>query len=610
MAAQEATDTSMALQIGNLKGNHGYSCAECRVPLPDWGYKCDICAQYACAACFQRREIREKHEHQQPDPQQLLLQGAVADAQLALDPALDGNTGDPQLHCSADANSNAAPVPKKYPDPPADTATHCPSCGWKRTASSLDTKLRFLQANKRALDWYELNQISASGKDAHCVMSQSAIREVTLVFLQRNVKDPCSAIEAQAWPRVCQDYKAMLTVAAFAPPPEPAKPLARFGTPEQNQARETQIRDAWKPPAEIVLTDDKLPVSFATLLQRYTGDGSNAKNAANLTVNGAPADLAGALDAQSCPGDQALLHFDLKGQGVDLPVKILRQNTSEKQKTKRGDFLSKFPKELREPAETLIDGNGLVTVRVKVKSADGVDGDFTIFTRTIERDGTTASDKYQDFRGGQPVGQEVSGTKSPQKPAKKPFPENVFSNLMRAELMEGNQCAYCEDLQGAFTLPQRVALFEQGGLPPEFVGLHLLKKIEDAGGIRQFMDEWLNRVVNELQKDLTRLCEEAKAEAAKAKAPAKQPAEKKAAATEAEIEQAVADAIAAMGQEFTSLAVTIAAGKILAAQNKAGDNDSMKARVKAQLQALVDQKLLVAGPAAKGVIPYTRSQHQ
>lgn len=560
-----------------------YVCANCdQLQRKDWGYECDVCGILACYSCFHElAEFRLAHEHNQAKPVSdpvVLGNVLVQDAQLiaSIEPA-----------SSSSSTKGACPNLSKQsaPDRPDDTrsdipaATRCPSCGWDRNASSLDSKLGTLQRNGRPFNAYELNAVSAPGRDAHSVVSQHMLRTVTHEFLAQ-FRDAGPCIPLESWNVVGEQYKSRLMAACReAPPGDVLKELrktTRYGTPDANERLAAKIQAEWKEPASIELCDDELPVKLGFFLRRFTGDERLLKKIENLQMDGTSATMDTLLTGE------AVLNFDYGKVPVTLQVEVKTPKISSAQEKRWKDYVGKFPKERRQPHTITVDQDKL---RIEVVVNDE-DGNSTKHTRVIGRKGEKLHEESQRIIDGQP-GEITKVSDVPERPRPKQFPENVFSNLMRKELILGNQCTYCETLQGAYTLPQRYDqwLHDKDNTPEEFVSRDLMNRIRNAGGIDAFMTVWLDAVVAELRKDLTRLCDDeikvkASATSSSSLSPsvASQGSKRavKPVATDSEVEKAILASILASDKEFTNADLIKNAGILLGKAGKSSNNDALR----------------------------------
>jgi hypothetical protein len=647
-------------------------CVNCGATLWDWGYRCNVCGATACYRCYHNdRALNAAHEHPQPTPsvvaapdqsqpvlatiqsQPARVQHAtVVDRRLTTEPALASSHAVLAANCGGPAESPAI-------KPSSDDKDRCPSCAWTREATSTDSKLTLLESlareTKTAATWYDFNQKSAAGKSSHCIVSQSLLRTTTRGFLSKwKDRSPCDLLADTDWPAIAAAYKKALAGAASAPlpddvPAEMAK-TKRHGKPEANSQEVAALQARWKEQQKalqqgpIPIPDDMVgSYTVSDLIQRYTADGSLAKFIfLNAVTNGVPATLNGEqltretvyvpkkglgdkdterpLTAADFPKDVATLVFHDGKETVTLTFRIERKDTSPKQLKAKLDFISKFPRERREGFPTRVEQAGEnIKVTVRVNGADPES--YNLYKREIDRQGKTVSDKVTKVVEGvaQP---ETDATDAVQR-IEQAWNDTVFNNLMRDTLTEGTQCDYCERLQRDYSLPQRYQYWkDHSGTAPEFVSLSLIEKVEAAGGPDKYLDKWLDGVVAELKVDLTRLCEEDKkrrAEAAAAasavgpsgqKAAAKPAAkkEKEPEASTGEMDAAIDAAIKEAADQFTSLELTIAAGRKVSALGRTQVNKYMKDKIKEKLDAMVLAGKLTAGAPTKGNIPYERTK--
>jgi hypothetical protein len=332
----------------------------------------------------------------------------------------------------------------------------CPSCLYPREASAAEAKLHHLERTGQPLTKTALAGVKMSGKDAHCVLPQTLLRTQTRLFLAPLAqRSPCDLLRQPDLGNLQQAYKRHMLQHCLAP-----------GDTEA-MARHVAAKHRDRPdPQDVLRRVDALPVGVAQPV------------------------------AAAQPGQTPEQWYATKTN--DNHLKDMKQ------------FISRYRgSEARLEAFSPVDQPELKLLLLELKKPDP-DGDgWTVIRRSFNPANGKATKHVTEFAEYDAEGDLLrQGTlESMAKIADKSWPANVFKNLMKASLIRGNQCAYCEDLQGDFTLPQRLQLAGQGAVPEGFVGAHLIEAVKAAGGLEPYMDDFLDGVCTELAHTLQAACD-------------------------------------------------------------------------------------------------------
>lgn len=400
-------------------------CLSCSIQMTDgYGYHCSDCKMVICETCAQTHSVVCK-------PLSIPLSKAEAgDEAIIIDEEFDADSSTLVEACYSE--------------------DVCPSCHYPRQESAAESQLEYLVRNNKPMTKAEYDKVSGnlSGKQAHCVVPQTILRNEGRKFLSRYAdQSPCDLKEEPLFGKLKTAYKAyMMDVCMQHKRPDDI---------EAHLKKSYRKRDT---PEEVRRRVEALPPG-----------GEEEKAGGALTIESV---------------------FEILGDRKNKDIK---------------DFLSRKPRpddvtvEILEPAKVFY---------LVAKKISGEDGNYTIVRRTFKVVNGKATKDINDWIDYDADNTEIErgDNESMKKIVEKTWDNQTFSNLMRSNLTVGNQCAYCEDVQGDFTLAERFIYFQDSKAPAEFVGKHLLEEIDKAKGLKQYMDKWLDNACDELKRTLGVAC--------------------------------------------------------------------------------------------------------
>ena len=417
----------------------------------DAAYRCDICGVTLCKTHGEESEQQEIHAHREESGQQTDNQ---SDETTLLARA---NENEKAIAEDDDLSGESTTLSSECHKPERET---CPSCGYPRRESADWSCLEYLERNKLPLTKVEFDKVNMSGSAAHCVVPQTVLRSETRSFLGKYYGDqsPCDLLEESRLPAVKKAYK------------------------EHMKKRCLQAAD---------------PQSISMHLEEKTGRRPSADKV-RKRVDKLPADIEKQED-------------DEEAEAANVSLTKLFTTIIENRQRNMKSFVSRYPVNYDDVlVEKTMEKGELKGYLISFEiAADDGDG-RTVFRRKYRANGKACKGKgvntYTEYNGAGDV-IDSGDTTSMAKAANTAWHANVFKNLMKSHLTVGSQCAYCEGVQGDFTLAERyLYAMKHKGTPPEFVGMHLSEAVRKAGGLKPYMDSWLDGCCRELESTLKVAC--------------------------------------------------------------------------------------------------------